>query len=77
MISPPKSETPPAAFRAANFAESLARQYVCHGGEARDLFVAFAGLVAGLSEKTATDCLIALDEAIGRDAISERRAPSA
>jgi hypothetical protein len=75
MVSHPKSEPPPEAFLAASFAESLAQQYVCQGGEASNLFVAFAGLVAGVSEKTATDCLIALDETLGRIAISEKPAP--
>ena len=76
MVSLPKSEPPLEAFLAASFAESLAKQYVCQGGEAMNLFVAFAGLVAGVSEKTATDCLIALDKVIVGNVISERRGPS-
>ena len=68
--------TPPQkAFLAASFADSLVQRYVCQGGEAGDLFVAFAGLVAGVSEKTATDCLIALDETIGRSANAKNVAP--
>jgi hypothetical protein len=75
MILPLKSEPPTQAFLAASFADSLVQQYVCQGGEARDLFVAFAGLVAGISEKIAMDCLIALDETIERSASAKNVSP--
>jgi hypothetical protein len=64
-MNPPESEPPQESFQVANFADSLVQHYVRQGGDAKDLFIAFAGLVAAVSAKTAADCLIALDEAMG------------
>jgi hypothetical protein len=70
MHNSPEPEVPYEALEAASFAESLALQYVAQGGDTKDLFVAFAGLVAGASKEIAARCLIAVDEEIARRAIS-------
>jgi hypothetical protein len=55
---------PPHAYDAAGFAESVARQYAERGGEAKDLFVALAGLISARDKQVGADCLIALEHAL-------------
>jgi hypothetical protein len=59
-------DPPNYAFDAANFAESVAREYVRGGGFAQDLFVAFAGLVAAQDRALGASSLIALEDAVLR-----------
>jgi hypothetical protein len=59
-----RDEPPPESFQAAAFADSLAEGFESQGKNARDLFIALAGLVAGRDKATAMDCLMALDEVI-------------
>jgi hypothetical protein len=71
------NDPPEICFQATNFAEMLAQRFIEQGGNPKDLFVAFVGIVAGLSSVLAEQCLIAMDDEIGKRAMlkNKPRAP--
>ena len=65
------------ALSSMGFAESLAQLYMKEGVPAKDLFAAFAGLVATRDPLLAADCLTALDQAFQNGACAKVRGPTA
>lgn len=57
-------DVPEASLRGMSFAESVARDYVNTGGDAKDLFVAYVGAVMTQDSKIGAACLAALDETV-------------
>ncbi len=53
---------PPRSLDALKFAYQIADHYAARGGDVRDLFGAFAGLVVNYNKEVGYKCLMALDE---------------
>ncbi len=63
-MSNPEREPPEHAFQAAIFASCIAEMHKRSPGDSQDLFVVYAGLVASRDVRIASECLIALEEAV-------------
>lgn len=73
MQSP--NRLPSAVYSAAEKANSIAAVFASQGRNPSELFIAFAGLVAGKDERLARECLTALAVVIDDDASGESASP--